>query len=144
MLSSIYYNSSNLRRPDNRPTRSRNFSGLLFNSPVIIQSCRCESEDRNDDNNTLPAANGMTFDKQQRSSQNDRNDVNKVENDKSCLSCLIVGVCTSMGLSTYFGYVAFEPPTPSETVLAHMRRNSFCLAVSAGWFCIGVYRLYLG
>jgi hypothetical protein len=64
---------------------------------------------------------------------------------ESCTSCYIVGVGTCTGMTAYFAYVAYEPRTALETTVAkYQQRKVFCLAVSAGWACLGIYRLYLG
>ena len=63
---------------------------------------------------------------------------------KSCLSCLVTGVGTCLGLAGYFGYMAMEEMHIQPVTRQVRQRIAFFGVVAVGWIGAGAYRLYLG
>ena len=99
----------------------------------------------NNESNRKLQLEAIRQEKQQVQAQLDRLTGAEDDESSSCLSCLIVGVTTCVGLSAYFAHIAYEEPAIGrETVQQAARRRPYFLAISAGWLCLGAYRLYLG
>lgn len=63
---------------------------------------------------------------------------------QSCLSCLVTGVGTCLGLAGYFGYMSMEEMHIQPVTRQVRQRIAFFGVVSVGWIGAGAYRLYLG
>jgi len=63
---------------------------------------------------------------------------------ESCLSCLVTGVATCVGLAGYFGYLAMEDMHMKPITPQVRQRIAFFGVMSVGWLGVGAYRLYLG
>ena len=63
---------------------------------------------------------------------------------ESCLSCLVTGVATCVGLAGYFGYLAMEDMHMKPITPQVRQRIAFFGVMSVGWVGVGAYRLYLG
>ena len=63
---------------------------------------------------------------------------------QSCLSCLVTGVGTCLGLAGYFGYLGMEEMHIQPVTAQVRQRAAFFGVMSVGWIGIGAYRLYLG
>jgi hypothetical protein len=63
----------------------------------------------------------------------------------SCWGCLLTGVGTCLGLSTYFFYLGYGEEQRSQRArLRQIRQRPFYVAISASWLVVGAYRLHLG
>jgi len=91
-------------------------------------------------------------------------ELDRLDQEGSCPSCLYTGVATCVGLALYFTHLAFDEDAPREAVnavktgksksLSSLSAGSFMvrkapprfsfLAIAAGWVGAGVYRWYLG
>lgn len=72
-------------------------------------------------------------------------DSNSDPPNRSCRECLITGVLTCTGLSTYFFYLASELSDGKKVMTKQLRRHrNFLYGGSAIWAATGAYRLYLG
>jgi hypothetical protein len=80
-------------------------------------------------------------------------ELDKLDGESPCPSCLYTGIATCAGLSWYFTHIATDTSDLSKTAtrkqqLAYYKiasqRRPYFLAISAGWICIGAYRWHLG
>ena len=74
-------------------------------------------------------------------------ELDRLDHQHSCLSCLVTGVGTCVGLAGYFGYLGMEEmhaQQPVMTTTQARQRMAFFGIMSVGWMGLGAYRLYLG
>lgn len=71
-------------------------------------------------------------------------ELDRLDHEKSCLSCLVTGVGTCLGLAAYFGYLAMEEMEVKPVTRQVQQRVAFFGVASLGWVGVGAYRLYLG
>lgn len=71
-------------------------------------------------------------------------ELDRLEAEDSCLSCLVTGVGTCIGLAGYFGYLAMEESHVRPVTLQVRQRLAFFGVAAVGWIGAGAYRLYLG
>lgn len=122
---------NNNKRYGNKATQ--NFF-LNESSPVKTNTCFCDGHNDNGAN-TIAQKSLVPIE------QTDQIHLTKKD---SCPSCLYVGVATCTGLAIYFGSIAFEKPLNPEMAATAARHKPVFLAISVGWVCVGMYRIYLG
>ena len=80
-------------------------------------------------------------------------ELDRLEREGPCSSCLYTGVATCAGLAAYFTHIAYDTSDIAETLTRRQRhsqlklmvqRRPYFLAISAGWVVAGAYRGYLG
>jgi hypothetical protein len=80
-------------------------------------------------------------------------ELDRLELEGPCSSCLYTGIATCAGLAAYFTHIAYDTSDLAATLTRRQRhaqlklavqRRPYFLAISAGWVCVGAYRWHLG
>jgi hypothetical protein len=80
-------------------------------------------------------------------------ELDRLEREGPCSSCLYTGVATCAGLAAYFTHIAYDTSDIVTTLTRRQRhgqlklmvqRRPYFLAISAGWLVAGAYRWHLG
>jgi hypothetical protein len=80
-------------------------------------------------------------------------ELDRLEREGPCSSCLYTGVATCAGLAAYFTHIAYDTSDIAATLTRRQRhtqlklmvsRRPYFLAISAGWVVAGAYRWHLG
>jgi hypothetical protein len=80
-------------------------------------------------------------------------ELDRLEREGPCSSCLYTGVATCAGLAAYFTHIAYDTSDIAATLTRRQRhaqlklmvsRRPYFLAISAGWLVAGAYRWHLG
>jgi hypothetical protein len=80
-------------------------------------------------------------------------ELDRLEREGPCSSCLYTGVATCAGLAAYFTHIAYDTSDIAATLTRGQRhaqlklmvqRRPYFLAISAGWLVAGAYRWHLG
>jgi hypothetical protein len=80
-------------------------------------------------------------------------ELDRLELEGPCSSCLYTGVATCAGLAAYFTHIAYDTSDIAATLTRRQRhaqlklmvqRRPYFLAISAGWLVAGAYRWHLG
>jgi hypothetical protein len=80
-------------------------------------------------------------------------ELDRLEREGPCSSCLYTGVATCAGLAAYFTHIAYDTSDIAETLTRRQKqaqlklmvsRRPYFLAISVGWVVAGAYRWHLG
>lgn len=80
-------------------------------------------------------------------------ELDRLEREGPCSSCLYTGIATCAGLATYFTHIAYDTSDLAATLTRRQRhaqlklmvqRRPYFLAISTGWVVAGAYRWHLG